>query len=223
MAQGPNAPFDFVGCSELQELLGKQANDEKRLVELLEEVPLDSVYFHTHSFFLRHRYFAGTYANDFAQWVATQVRDLVLGERLAVVDPFEFQNLEELREEIISIIDDHLSRASVVPRVMFGKPFHFSQSRIIEVPTDVQVGTLREFRDVLSDVDVSAIYFHMFEARVRLPRQENDFSSWIDKSLGLGELAGRMRAMNPYAGSLERFRAGLLAACDEALAKGGAE
>ena len=222
MAQGTNGRFDFVGCRELQELLGKQADDEKRLVEILEEVPLDSVYFHTHSFFLRQRYFAGAYANDFAQWVATQVRDHVLGERLAVVDPFEFKNLEDLREEIISIIDDHLSRLAVVPRVIFGKPFHFNQSRIIEVPTGIQVGTLGEFRDALSELDVSAIYYHMFEARIRLPRQESDFSIWMEQSLGLAELAGRIRTMNPYAGSLERFRSGLLAACDETLAKEGA-
>ncbi len=222
MAKGANGSFDFVGCSELQELLGKQADDEKRLVELLEEVPLDSVYFHTHSVFLRHRYIAGTYTNDFAQWVVTHVRDLVLGERLAVVDPFGFKNLEDLREEIISIIDDHLSRVSVVPRVIFGKPFYFNQSRIIEVPTGVGVGTLREFRDALSEVDVSAIYYHMFEARMRLQRQENDFSSWIAKSLGMAELGEKIRAMNPYAGSLERLRSGLLAACDEALATEGA-
>jgi len=42
-------PFRFIGCSELRELLGKEAENEKRLVELLEEVPLDSIYFHTHS------------------------------------------------------------------------------------------------------------------------------------------------------------------------------
>ena len=32
----------------------------------------------------------GCIPNDFAQWVAMEVRDHVLGERLAVIDPFEF-------------------------------------------------------------------------------------------------------------------------------------
>lgn len=215
----PNGPFIFVGCSELQELLGRRAEDERRLVELIEEVPLDSIYYHTHSFFLRHHYIPGSYSNDFAQWVATQVRDLVLGERLAVLDPFEFKNLEALREEIISIIDDHLSRTSVVPRVIFGKPFFFKQSRIIDVPTGIQVRTLREFRDALSEVDVSVIYYHMFEARVRLPRQDSDFSFWIGETLGLPDLADRIRAMNPYVGNLERLRSALLVACDEFLTR----
>ncbi len=212
-------PFVFITCSELQENLGKVADDEKRLVELIEEVPLDSIYYHTHSFFLRHHYIPGAYANDFAQWVAIQVRDLVLGERLAVLDPFEFKTLEALREEIMSLIDDHLSRVSVVPRVIFGKPFHFKQSRTIEVPTGVRVRTLQEFRNALCEVDVSAIYYHMFEARVRLPRQETDFSAWIREHLGMPELSERIQAMNPYVGSLERLRSALVVACDECLAR----
>src|SRR5215475_9890960 len=132
-------PFLFIECSELREILGEEADDEKRLVELLETVPLDSIYFHTHSYFLRHSYVERVYPNDFAQWVATEVRDLVLGERLAAVDPFAFSNLEALREELISIIDDHLSQTPIVPRVVYGSPFHFSQSRILEVPTAIEV------------------------------------------------------------------------------------
>ena len=59
-------PFRFIGCTEVQEILGQEAEDEKRLVELLEEVPLDSIYFHTHSNFLRHSHLERAYPNDFA-------------------------------------------------------------------------------------------------------------------------------------------------------------
>lgn len=210
--------FSFIGCSELREMLGKQADDEKKLVELLEEVPLDSVYYHTHSFFLRHRYLVGSFPNDFAHWAATQVRDLVLGERLAVVDPFEFDSMEALREELISIIDDHLSRLSIVPRVVSGKPFFFNQSRIIEVPTGLEARTLPEFRTAIAEVEASAIYYHMFEASIRLARQESDFSFWVETSLGRPDLSAHIRSINPYLGSLERLRARLLDHCDECVA-----
>ena len=203
----------------MQEILGQEAEDEKRLVDLLEEVPLDSIYFHTHSNFLRHSHLERAYPNDFAQWVAMEVRDRLLAERLAVIDPFDFKGLEALREELISVIDDHLSRAAIVPRVIFGEPFYFNQSRILQVPTDLEVGTLLEFRQALSEVDVSAIYFHMFEARHRLEHEKSDFSAWIQESLGLPDLAGRLRAINPYLGSLERLRSALLTVCDEFVAQ----
>lgn len=211
--------FRFIGCNEIQEILGKQAEDERQLAELLEEVPLDSVYFHMHSYFLRTRFIERTYPNDFAEWVGEQVRDHVLAERLSVVDPFDFQSLEALREELLSIIDDHLSGMATVPRVGRGMSFYFNRSRILEVPTGLEARTLREFRDAISEVDVSAIYFHVFEAHLRLRREENDFSAWIRGSLKLPELADRMRTLNPYLGSLERLRSSLLTMCDEYLAK----
>jgi len=213
--------FRFLGCSEIQEILGKQAVDERQLAELLEEVPLDSVYYHTHSYFLRSRFIERTYPNDFAQWVAQQLQDHVLAERLSVVDPFDFQSLEALREELISLIDDHLSGMRTVPRATFGTPFYFNRSRILEVPTGIEVQTLREFRDAISDVDSSAIYFHVFEAHLRLQREENDFSAWFRGSLKLPDLADRMKALNPYLGSLERLRSNMLTMCDEQLAKSG--
>jgi hypothetical protein len=214
-----DSTFTFIGCSEVQESLGQQAEDEKELAELVEEVSLDSIHFHTHSYFLRHRFIERTYPNDFAQWVVMQVGDHVLGERLAVIDPFDYPNLEDLREEIISIVDDHLSRMSIIPRVVFGEPFHFKRSRILEVPTGLEVRSLAEFRQAVADVDVSAIYFHMFEAHFRLGREESDFSAWIRSGLGLHELADCIRSINPYLGSLERLRSSLITACDEFLAK----
>ena len=71
----------------------------------------------------------------------------------------------------------------------------------------------------MADVDVSAVYFHMFEARFRLGREENDFSAWIRSSLGLLNLADCIRSINPYLGSLERLRSSLITACDEFRAK----
>src|SRR6266850_959814 len=108
---------------------------------------------------------------------ATDERELA--ERLAVVNPFEFASLEHLREELASIIHDHLRRLSAVPRVEFGEPFYFQQSHIVEVSLGAGANTLAEFRAGLASVDASAIYFHMVEARARLGRRAGDFAEWI--------------------------------------------
>jgi hypothetical protein len=76
--------FLFTGCWELREMVGRSARDEQQLLEAIEEIPLDSLSYHTQSFFLRHKYIAGPYPNDFATWAAIQVRDRVLGEKLGI-------------------------------------------------------------------------------------------------------------------------------------------
>jgi hypothetical protein len=209
-------PFQFMACWELREMLGRRAADVQELLEGLEEVPLDSIYFHTHSYFLRHSYIAGPYPNDFANWAAIQVRDRVLGERLAVIDPFEVGDLEALRNELVTILDDHLSHVGSVPRVVFGELFFFMQSRVLAVPAGIKARSLAEFRDGLERVDASAVYFHVFDAMARKGRRRNDFAVWLEDGLGTKELATRFAAVNPYATSLEGVRKRYLALCDQA-------
>jgi len=203
-------PFRFFGCIELREILGYRAWDERELMELLEQVPPGAVYYHTHSVFLRHHQVTGAYPNDFANWVASQVRDQVLGERLAIVDPFEFQDLERLREELVSTIDDHISTLHPVPRVVFGDPFFFVQSHVVSVPLGLSAPTLAEFARYLHDVDASSIYFHTLEARVRRGNRHGDFAQWVETALGLPALAEAIAHINPYLGGLERIRAEML-------------
>jgi len=213
-------PFVFIGCVELRQALDQRATDERELLERLDDVPAGSVFFHTHGYFLRHRPQATAYGNDFAAWVASQVRDLVLAERLAVVNPFDYPNLEDLRAELASIISDHLDHLSSVPRVEFGQPFYFQQSHIVEVPLGDGAWTLEEFRDGLAEVDASAIYFHMVEARARLGRSAGDFAEWIRTSLDLPDLAERIGRVDTYMIGLERVRARVLSLVDGTLENG---
>jgi len=213
-------PFRFGACLELVEFVGVRAENERQLMELLEEVPLDSIYYHTHSFFLRHKFLAGTYPNDFANWAAGQVRDRTLGERLAMVDPGTFPDLAALRDELVAVIDDHLRALPMVPGILLGEPFEFLQSWLVEVPTGQEATNLQELRDVLLQIDLTAIYYHLMEARMRLGRGQNDFAAWVEQALGLSALAADLRAVDPYAHGLERTRARLVQLCDVALADG---
>jgi hypothetical protein len=210
-------PFVFYGCVELREALDKTALDERELMGRIEEVPAGSIFYHTHGYFLRHRPVATTYGNDFARWVSVEVRDQALAERLALIDPFEFPNVEDLREELVTIIHDHIVRLSTVPRVEFGEAFYFLQSVVVEVPLGPTARTLAEFRAGLASVEASAIYFHMVQARARLGRRPGDFAEWLGTALGMPDLAERVGRIDTYMTSLERVRARVLSLVDEVL------
>jgi len=212
-------PFEFVDCLELRQMLGRTAWDERELLTGIEEVPGDSIFYHTHSSFLRSRYLAAPYANDFATWAAIQVRDRVLGERLAVVDPFDYGDVEQLRAELITIIDDHLAELQTVPRIVYGEPFHFMRSTIIAIPTGITVRTLREFRDTLARIDLSAIYYHFYQSGARRERWEP--VRWVAEELGETDLGEQMRRVNPYISSLDGLRARMVGLCDRVLQERG--
>lgn len=221
---GPRAkqPFRFASCMELREILGKRALDEARLLEIIEEAPADSIYYHTHSYYLRHPYSQGLYPNDFATWVALHGQDSVLGERLGILDPFEFDDIERFRVSILTIIADHLSRLGTVPRSTTGEPFEFVRSHVIEADLELQVWTLKEFREALAHVEAGAIYNHVCEARLRKGRLSGDFADWLsaEDGLGLPDLAAQVAKVGRFGLSLEGMRARIIRLCDRAMSTG---
>lgn len=204
---------------ELREILGKRALDEQRLLEIIEEAPQDSIYYHTHSYYLRHPYTQGLFPNDFATWVALHAQDRVLGERLGNLDPFAFDDLERLRMEILMIMADHLSHIRTIPRSATGEPFEFVRSHVIEVDLGLETWTLREFRDALAHVEVGAVYNHLCEARLRKGRLQGDFACWLaaEEGLGLPELASEVVKVGHLGLSLEGIREQVVRLCDRAL------
>jgi hypothetical protein len=207
---------------ELREVLSARAHDEQRLLELVEEVPEDSIYYHTHSYFLRHPYLQGRFPNDFASWAAVQVQDIVLGERLAAIDPFEHADLESLRAEIAGIIADHLNRIKGIPRVELAEPFEFVRSHVIDVDLEKEVWSLREFRQCLEGVEAGAIYNHVCEGRLRTKNGKlpGDFASWLQAKDGLDmpELAVKVSRVGRLGLGLEGMRERIMRLCDQALA-----
>jgi hypothetical protein len=210
-------PFVFAACVELRQALDQHAHDARELMERLEAAPDDSVFFHVHGYFLRHRPYTTAYGNDFARWLAVEVGQLALAERLAVVDPFQFDTLAELREELVTIIHGQLRDAAPARRVEFEHAFHFQQSRIVPVPLGPRATTLAEFRQGLAGADASAIHHHMVEARARSGRRGGDFAAWLRGALGLTALAEEIEHIDLYLTTPERVRGRLLALIDRAL------
>jgi Family of unknown function (DUF5752) len=143
-----------------------------------------------------------------------------LGEKLGILDPHDFENPESLRAEIVTIIEEHLSKLQIIPRAIYGEPFHFMLSRIVEVPLGLVARTLTEFREILATVDPSVVYYHTFEAMLRLGRRKGDFPLWIEEQLGLPELAQKISKFDFYMTSLETIRDRIIRMCDEVLEKG---
>jgi hypothetical protein len=208
--------FEFWGCSEIRESLGIRADTELHLMERIASAPAESIYYHTVRSLLRRRVVPTPFPDDFATWVAVELRDLVLAERLAFPSPFDYTDIEGFRECLLSIFDDHLSRLPSIPRSLFGNPFYFLRGHLVAVPLDVRAWDLRSFRDALSEVDESSLYFHAVECAGPWGRPESTFTAWVQVALGEKELAAALR-LDPFITSLKQLRGNLLRILDRAL------
>lgn len=203
-------PFRFYSRTHLTELTGLRAKNLRELVDILKKVPESVVYHHTHHFMEEHHYLTPEPANDFAVWVADALGDEVLGEKLASVDTFSFPDLASLRERLVGVIEEHLALGSNSREAMPGQEFYFMKSVSLILPTPYLAHDLREFVETLRKVSLGSLYFHMFESRLRLGRGLNDFSVWLQDSLGESELGQEIARLDPYTFSLEGLRSALI-------------
>lgn len=201
-------PFRFYTRLHLSELTGLRASTLSQLVGLIKQVLGSCIYHHTHRFLQQHQYLSPEPPNDFAYWVSEILGEDELGEKLASIDTVQFSTIRSLREKIITTIDEHLKN-NPLAKLKFareGEEFHFIKSVSFVIPTNYVAHDLKEFKDIVSKITIDSIYFHIFEARLRLERGTNDFSSWIESSIGDKELADKISKLDPYTHTLEELR-----------------
>jgi small-conductance mechanosensitive channel len=203
-------PFNFHSRTHLTELTGLKAKNLRGLVDILKTMPDAVIYYHTHHFLEQHHYLTPEPSNDFAVWVNDALGDDVLSEGLASVDTFAFSNLETLRERLVGIIEEHISKGCTIRDVMPGREFHFAKSVSVILPTPYVAHDLREFIEALRKISLSSLYFHIFESRLRLGKGLNDFSIWIQDSVGETELGEEIARLDPYTYTLEALRSALI-------------
>jgi hypothetical protein len=203
-------PFHFYTRLNLVELLGRQAKNAAELLQGVRRVPGSSIYYHTHRFLQQHHYLSPEPPNDFAFWVTNSLGLDKLGEQLASVDTVKFRSIRGLREKFIEILEsfnhDENARHTDCQK---GEEFHFMACRTFVLPTPHEARNLKEFYEILKKVSINSIYFHIFEARLRLERGENDFSNWLE-DIGQKKLAQEISRLDPYTITLEGLRKTLL-------------
>ena len=111
-----------------------------------------------------------------------------------------------LRKEFLDVIDGYLERFPEPREVIAGDEFYFNETITIIYPAGVWVKNLAEFLMVLKYINAGSIYFHFYEARIRLGSGIDDFSQWISVSDGKKELAERIRSIDLFMHNIEEIR-----------------
>ena len=205
-------PFCFYTRLHLSELTGLKASNLPELLGLIKEAPDSAIYHHTHRFLLQHQYLSPEPPNDFAYWVTSALGDDRLGEKLASIDTTKYLTIHDLREKIIATIEAHLKAypSSVKRFTSENEVFYLIKCVSFIMPTVYVANDLKEFVEILKKITIDSIYFHMFEARLRLERKSNDFSLWIEGSIGDKDLADKILKLDPYTFTLEDLRKTLI-------------
>lgn len=214
-------PFIFCTRLNLSELTGLKAATLEQLLSLIREVSGSCIYHHTHRFLQQHQYLSPEPPNDFAYWVTQALAEDKLAERLASIDTIQYVHIKDLRENIVKTIEDYL-KEDPSAKLRFageGEEFHFIKSVSYVLPTPYVAHDLKEFVDILDKITMDSIYFHIFEARLRLGKNSNDFSIWLENELGEKKIAEEIFKLDPYTYTLDKLRKTLIRLAERRLPK----
>jgi hypothetical protein len=207
--------FEFRECVSLTKSTGKKAGNLRELRDVIALVSGDSIFHHTYEYFLKGHVLE--YTNDFAQWAGQGLEERALAEELSNIDPYECGDVEELRRMLLEVIDGYLERFPEPREAIPGEEFYFNETVTLVFSTGIRASNLAEFLLAIKYIDEKSIYYHFYDARVRLGLGTDDFSKWIEEALGKGALAEKVRAIDPFMHSMEGIREHIAEAAEEAV------
>lgn len=201
------AAFAIRDCALVIIATGRQAQNLKEFREALQRVPGGSIDHHFWGRLLRPYFDEPEYNNDFASWAWRGLHDKPLAERLSMVVPTDFGNLEELRQELLEIVEQRLDESELIPWAKADQQFHFLQAKLVVFDTGLRIDRPADIVPLLPTLSTGSIYYHFIDARSRTPQRCDDFSAWL---AGYGEafasLRARLSGIDPYFSSLKELR-----------------
>ncbi|WP_242455832.1 DUF5752 family protein [Dissulfurispira thermophila] len=204
-------PFEFKQCVSILKSTGKKAKNLRELRDAIAVVSDESIFHHTYQYFLKGHVLQ--YTNDFAHWAGESLEERALSEHLSNIDPYSFKNINELRQELLNVIDGYLEYFPEPREAMIGDEFYFNETITLIFPMSIRVKNLAEFLIAIKYIDAAAIYYHFYEARIRLG--VDDFSKWIEDSLNKKELSEKIRSIDLFMHSIEGIRDHIIEAVEK--------
>lgn len=208
----PSAPeqtdhFEIKDCALLAIGTGRKAITLPEFRDGLLAIDPASIYYHFWGALLHPRFEEREYNNDFASWMRHGLHDAHLAERMAVIDPTDYPDLEPLRRDLVDLVEERLDESETLSWSRATQPFEFMRSQIVVFDTRNRLREPQELAELIPHLSTSSIFYHFVDARRRVPLGRDDFSAWISGLDGrYEELLERLGGIDPYFGSLADLR-----------------
>lgn len=210
-------PFVLRDCSLAVIATGETAASLQELRDVCRRVPVSSLYYHFWGGMLRSSFVDPEYHNDFAKWAHHALHDEILSERLGILDPVDFKDLEELRRTIIDILEERLYENEYTPLwTRRDDAFRFLRSVIVVYDTNVTLAHPSELKMQLPTFFPSSIFYHFIDARRRTKDKIDDFTHWLAGfKEEFADLTKKIGTIDPYFSSLSEIKTKLVDVINE--------
>lgn len=190
-------------CEILNIATGVRAQNLEELRDSLKTIHPDSIDYHFWAKKLRPGFQESEYNNDFADWVYTRLHNNKLAERLSLINPGMFPNIDDLRSALIEVIQKSLEENKSAKNSKESEQFQFTQSQIVLFETKHEVSKPEELTDLIPRLSKGSIYYHFIASK----NGSDDIITYIEKSGdSYSELANKLSDLDPYFFTLSQLK-----------------
>jgi hypothetical protein len=202
-----NHDINIMDCALIAIATGIKAQNLREFRDQIRTIHPGCLYHHFWGNLLNPYFDDTEFQNDFAVWTSRSMHDLKISEKLSLIDPSIYKDIEDLRKEVIEIIEERLYESEHVPWVRTGEEFHFIRSQIVIFDTGKTYNDPKNLIEIIPNISVGSIFYHFIDSRRRTKQNKNDFSVWLtgfgDKYSGLIE---ELDNIDPYFTTLNELR-----------------
>lgn len=200
-------PLIIKDCTLTALATGEEAQTLREFRERLRRVPEGCLYYHFWGRLLRPLEEEREFNNDFAGWAAFDLGDHVLAERLALVDPADFEEVELFREEVLELVEERLHEEERSGLSVSDRAFHFIHSQLVVFDTHRRISAPAELGELCPQLSRSSVFYHFVDARQRSPHGVDDFQNWL-RQFGdeLEETRKRLSQVDLFFSTLDELR-----------------
>jgi len=205
----PNTPDVFVvkDCALAAIATGRRAQNLRELRDHLVSIHPGSIYYHFWGGLMHPRFDEPEYNNDFAAWARRALHDARLAERLGVIDPADYTELEALRQELIEVIEERIDEREYQTWARPDQQFHFVRAQTVSFDTGRRIAHPAELATTVPQLSLGSIFYHLIDARRREPLGTDDFRAWLGQfGDTYDELRARLGEVDPYFVNLVELR-----------------
>ena len=199
--------FALKDCALIAISTGQQAQTLRELRDRIETTNQSCIYYHFWGGLLRPRFDDPEFQNDFAVWARHSIHDKPLAERLALINPTDYEDLEDLRTKVVDIIEERLEESETLPYVRASNNFYFVRSQIVVFDTGRRFYDPMELASLIPRLSVGSIFYHFIDARRRTQLGKDDFTEWLKGfDAGYEPLNKQIATIDPYFTTLVELR-----------------
>jgi hypothetical protein len=206
-------PFKVKDCTLISIATGEDAQNLRELNDRIDSIHPGCIYYHFWGGMLRPTFDEPEYQNDFAAWAWRSLHDSRLAERLAIIDPSHFPDIDDLRRELIDVIQERLAESEYIPWARSGQRFKFIRSQIVVFDTGKRVSYPQEMAALIPSLSLGSIFYHFIDAKRRTKSGRSDFVEWLHifNNGKFDSLIKKINGIDPYFTTLSQLRRDLAA------------